>query len=117
VELERLAHLAPQSIQTEKERLKALNRRLGSTPLMRISTDLVRDYILERKEEGVSNKTVNLELGVLRGVMKRAKRWHLFAEEIRPLPVNVGRALSYEERCGSCRSPPAGPSGRLRTGL
>jgi integrase len=50
--------------------------------------------------QGVSNKTVNLELGVLRGVLKRAKRWYLLAEDIRPLPVNrnVGRAMSYEEK-------------------
>ncbi len=59
---EKLAHLAPRSIQTEKERLKALNRCLGSTPLMRISAELVRNYISERKKQGVSNKTVNLEL-------------------------------------------------------
>ncbi len=39
-------------------------------------------------------------LGVLRGVLKRAKRWYLLAEDIRSLPVNrnVGRALSYEEK-------------------
>jgi integrase len=31
-------------------------------------------------------------------VLKKAKRWHLFADEIKPLPVReeVGRALSYE---------------------
>jgi integrase len=53
-----------------------------------------------RKKAGVSNKTVNLETGVLRGVLKRAKRWHLFSDEIKPLPVRhqVGRALSPEEK-------------------
>jgi len=40
------------------------------------------------------------EIGVLRGILKRAKRWHLFADEFKPLPVHhdVGRALSPEEK-------------------
>src|SRR4029077_13371017 len=39
-------------------------------------------------------------LDILRGVLKKAKRWHLFADEIRPLPVrqNIGRALGYDEK-------------------
>src|ERR1700676_131588 len=57
-------------------------------------------YIAMRKKAGVANKTVNLETGVLRGVLKRAKRWHLVSDEIKPLPVRhqVGRALSPEEK-------------------
>jgi len=53
----------------------------------------------ERKAKGVANKTINLELGVLRSVMKRAKLWHLFADEIKPLPVRtqIGRAMTMDE--------------------
>jgi integrase len=48
----------------------------------------------------VANKTINLEIGVLRGVLKRAKRWHLISDEIKPLKVRrkVGRVLSPEEK-------------------
>jgi integrase len=69
-------------------------------PLVRISADTVRAYIAERKKSGVANKTVNLEMGVIRSVLKRAKRWHLLSDEIKPLPVRnqVGRALSPEEK-------------------
>ena len=48
----------------------------------------------------MSNGTINRDLDVLRGVLKRAKRWHMMADDIRPLPVrqNVGRALAHDEK-------------------
>jgi integrase len=97
---DRLPYLAPRSIQTEKERLRPLKAYLGTRHLTSISAELIRQYIAHRKATGVSNKTVNLELALVRGILKRAKRWHLVADEIRPLPVrrNVGRALSDDEK-------------------
>jgi integrase len=100
---DRLPSLAKRSIETEKERLKPfkpLRKYFGEMPLTRVSPDNMRTYITERKKAGVANKTVNLETGVLRGILKRAKRWHLFSDEIKPLPVRhqVGRALSPEEK-------------------
>jgi integrase len=57
-------------------------------------------YIRDRKMAGRSNATINRELDIVRGVLKRAKRWHHFSEDIHPLPVrqNIGRALTYEEK-------------------
>jgi integrase len=97
---DRLPNLAARSIETERERLKPLIKYFAEMPLTRISTDSVRTYIVERKKAGVANKTVNLEIGVLRGVLKRAKRWHLFSDEIKPLPVRheVGRVLNPDEK-------------------
>jgi integrase len=97
---DRIAHLAPRSIQTERERSGPLKAYFGATQLTHISADCIRQYVAHRKSTGVSNKTINLEVGVLRGILKRGKRWHLVAEDIKPLPVrhNVGRALSYEEK-------------------
>ncbi len=97
---DRLPTLAQRSIQTERERLKPLHRFFGEQRVSRISHDVIRDYIRERKESGVANKTVNLELGVLRGVLKRAKLWQSFSDEIKPLPVEheIGRAMSPDER-------------------
>lgn len=61
---------------------------------------MVREYITNRKQAGLANKTVNLELELVRGTLKRAHRWHLIAEEIKPLPVNhdTGRALEPYEK-------------------
>ena len=97
---DRLPNLAARSIGTERERIKPLSRYFGETSLTRISADSVRTYITERKKAGVANKTVNLEIGVLRGVLKRAKRWHLISDEIKPLKVHheLGRVLSPEEK-------------------
>ena len=97
---DRIPHLAPRSVQTERERVKPINARLGEIPVCRVTVEQVRSYIRERNEAGRSNSTINRELDVIRGVLKRAKRWHHFAEEIHPLPVrqNIGRALTYEEK-------------------
>jgi integrase len=53
-----------------------------------------------RKADGISNATVNRKLDIIRGVLKKAKRWHLFADEIHPLPVhqNVGRVIAYDQK-------------------
>ncbi len=97
---ERIAHLAPRSVQTERERLRPLCALFGSIKVHRITVEMVRTYAADRKAANVANKTINLEIGVLRGVMKRAKLWHLFADEIKPLPVRtqIGRAMTLDEK-------------------
>ena len=97
---DRVAHLAARSIQTERERLKPLCVTFGAVKVDRINVEMVRTYITDRKAAGVANKTLNLELGVLRSVLKRAKLWHRFAEEIKPLPVHtqIGRAMTSAEK-------------------
>ena len=41
-----------------------------------------------------------MEVGVIRRMLKRAKRWHTIASDVHPLkePRTIGRALSYEEK-------------------
>ena len=97
---DREASLAPKSVRTEKERWTAIFGLLGTLPVSHISADTLRAYIRARKEAGVANATVNRELDIIRGVLKRAKRWHLVEDEIKPLPVrqNIGRALTYEQK-------------------
>jgi integrase len=98
--VDRLPHLAPRSIQTERERVKPIKIGIGNIPVWRLTIEQVRVYLRERKAVGLSNATLNRELDIIRGVLKRAKRWHHFAEEIRPYPIreNIGQALSYEEK-------------------
>jgi hypothetical protein len=92
---ERIAHLAPRRVQTERERLKPLCSVFGTVKVHRITVEMVRTYMADRKAANVANKTINLEPGVLRGVMKRTKLWHHFSDEIKPLPVHnqIGRAI------------------------
>jgi integrase len=97
---DRQAHLAPRSIVTERERLKPLKAFFGSTALTRISADSIRQYIAQRKSSGLSNRTINMEVGCLSRVLKKAKRWHLVADEMKPLPErrDIGRALTHDEK-------------------
>ncbi len=97
---ERIARLAPRSVQTEREHLKPLCTVFGSIKVNRITVEMVRSYMADRTAANVANKTINLELGVLRGVVKRAKLWHLFMDEIKPLPVHtqIGRAMTLDEK-------------------
>jgi integrase len=97
---DRIPYVAASTVQTERERAKPLKAFFGSTRVSRISADLVRDYIKHRKQQGMANKTVNLELELIRGVLKRAKCWSRIADEIKPLRVeeNVGRALEPDEK-------------------
>jgi integrase len=97
---ERVVRLAPRSVQTERERLKPLCSVFGPVKVNRITVEMVRTYVADRKALNVANKTINLELGVLRGVMKRAKLWHHFSDEIKPLPVHteIGRAMTLDEK-------------------
>ncbi len=41
-----------------------------------------------------------MEMGAIRRILKRAKRWHVVAEDIRPLKERreVGRAMAHEEK-------------------
>jgi integrase len=43
---------------------------------------------------------INMEVGCLRRILKKAGLWHLVGEGIRPLrePKSIGRALTFEER-------------------
>jgi integrase len=97
---DRIPQLAPLSVRTERERAKVLNRKLGDIQVSRLTPDTVLAHVRGRKTEGVANATINRELDIIRGVLKKAKRWHLFADEIKPLPLRqaVGRALSYEQK-------------------
>jgi len=97
---DRLSRLAPLSVRTEKERAKIVNTTFGAVPVSRITPFDLLAYIRSRKTKGIANATVNRELDIIRGVLKKAKRWHLFADEIRPLPVKqqVGRALLHDEK-------------------
>jgi len=66
-----------------------------------ISTDDVLQYVACRKQDGISNATINRERDLLRGVLVKAQRWHVLdTEDLRPLKVEsgTGKALSLAEK-------------------
>ena len=97
---DRAAHVQPRSRRSESDHAKPLREYFGSLPIARIDADSIRSYVRQRKADGLSNTTVNMEIGILRRVLKRAKRWHLFADEVPRLPErrDIGRALQPDEK-------------------
>jgi integrase len=97
---EKELHVSPRTAQTEKERLKPLKAYFGANALSRISADDVRRYVFERRGKNLSNRTINMEVACLGRLLRRAKRWHLIADEVRSLPErrDIGRALTSEQK-------------------
>jgi integrase len=82
---------------TESAHAKPLRQHFGPTSLNHIvaGPEPILAYVRARKEAGISNTTVNMEIGILRRILKRAKLWHLVEGDIRRLPErhDVGRVL------------------------
>jgi integrase len=97
---DREPNIATNSAKAERERARAINRTLGAKRVASLTPDDVLAYMRDRKAAGIANATINRELDVIRGVLKKAKRWHRFADEVKPLKKteNIGRALLHEEK-------------------
>jgi integrase len=96
---DRSPRLSASSIRREKAGLKVF-KKISTIAVARLTPDLILTHISERSAAGIKPATINRDLGIIRGVLKKAKRWHLFADEIKPLPVReeIGRALSLDEK-------------------
>ena len=68
--------------------------------LAKITAEDILQFREWRSKGGVGPSIMNMEVGVIRRMLKRAKRWHMLAADIRPLkePRSIGRALTYEEK-------------------
>ncbi len=105
---ERKHGLARHSVRTEQERSRNPKAYFGQTPLQRITADNLREYIIWRKQQKplrgdaaeISNRTVNMEVAFMRRLLKRAKRLHVIADDLKPLPErrDIGRALAPDEK-------------------
>ena len=93
---ERKPHVSERTMQFENERLKPLSKHFGESPLLRFKAEDVTGYQTMRLAAGISGRTINMETGVLRRMLKRAKVWNAIAEDVKALPERqgaVGRVL------------------------
>jgi integrase len=99
---ERQLHSAEKSCRTDKERSQALRKALGELPLKKITAQSILAYQKARIEAGISGRTVNLEIGLLRRVLKKSKQWSRIADDVRMLPERPkeARVLTQEEKQG-----------------
>jgi integrase len=92
--------VAPRTVQLDLERLVPIRRALGGCRLSDLTPEDLITYQQLRREQ-VSGRTVNMELGLLRRILKRARLWSAdFQEEIRNLPEHssIARVLTPEEK-------------------
>jgi integrase len=91
---------------------KHLKPTFGSLLLIDLTADDIAGYQKDRLREGASPKTINLELGTLRAILRRHRMWANLQPDVKMLPVrdDVGKALTLEEEnrllgaCGTSRS-------------
>jgi integrase len=90
---------APKSYQVEDRNLKHLKPALGSLLLLDISAEDIADYQKTRLKAGASPKSINLEVGTLRAVLRRHRLWAAMQPDVTMMTVLevVGKALTEEE--------------------
>lgn len=106
------ATLAPRSVMIEKANLAHLLPEFGRKLVCDIEPRDVAKYQRKRVDSGASPKTVNLEIGTLRAILKRSGQWARLQPDVKMLPTreDVGRAITPEEEaalldaCGKSRS-------------
>jgi integrase len=106
------AHLAPRSVAIERANLKHLNPFFGKMLVCDIRGEDVGRYQAARLQEGAAPKTVNLEVGTVRAVLRKNRLWFAIQPDVRMLRAtdDAGRAISRKEEtallaaCQSSRS-------------
>ena len=98
---DRKGRVALRTIQFEKERLKPLSVFFSEKSLLRVNADDINAYQRVRLSAGLSGKTINMDIGVLRLMMKRAKCWSIVADDVKMFPKRsriIGRVLTLDQK-------------------
>jgi integrase len=106
------ATLAPRSVAIEKANLAHLLPELGRKLVCDIDARDIARYQQKRIDADASPKTVNLEIGTLRAILKRFGHWARLQPDVNMLATrdDIGRAITPEEEsallqaCGKSRS-------------
>lgn len=110
---DRRGRVAERTIQLEIERLRPLRRHFGEKTLIRIKAEDLGAYQAERVARNVSGRTVNIEVGIIRRMFKKAKCWATLAEDVEMFPEQmreIGRVLPQEQKSELFRVAAARPA-------
>ncbi len=88
----------PKSILFAEGRLEQVKKALGNVVLSDLTDDRVREYVRARQTDGISGRTINMEIGELSRAIGRT--WRELWPRVKRLEErkDVGRALSAEEQ-------------------
>ena len=89
-------------VEFDRERLEVVKRYLGDMRLSSITRETIEGFQAKRRVDGASNRTVNMDVGALRQVLKRFKQWHRLEDDVKMLTESggapIGRVLTDEEQ-------------------
>jgi integrase len=90
------------TIEFDRERLEIVKRHLGDVKLSTITRKVIESFQAKRRLEGSSNRTINMDVGALRQVLRRFKQWRRLEDDVKMLTeaggAPVGRALTPAEQ-------------------
>ncbi len=92
---------APRTLELEKERLSIVKAHFGDVRLAAITPDAITTFQQVRHDGNISNRTINMDVGVLSRVLQFCERWRALKDHVHFLPESeglVGRALTVEEQ-------------------
>jgi integrase len=94
--------ITKRAVAFDRERLEVVKRVMGDVRLSAITARVIEGFQAKRRVEGASNRTVNMDVGALRQVMKRFKQWRRLEDDVKMLTESggepVGRVLTIEEQ-------------------
>lgn len=92
---------AERTLETDRQRSRPIKHLIGSVLVRNITAETIKKYQKKRTAEGVAGRTVNMEVTLLRLILKKAKRWARISDEVRNLRGSrdiVGRVLTQAEK-------------------
>ena len=95
----RLGRVSPHTADIDKYSLKHLVPVFGSCLLCDITAEAIARYQKKRQQEGAEGRTINMEVGVLRGVLTAHRMWEAVSRDVHVLPErkDIGQALTPEQ--------------------
>lgn len=99
--------VSARTLEYEMSNIRKLEPFFGGKLVVDIDATDVRRYQRLRLEAGLSNRTVNMEVGTLRAILKRSGNWERLLPDVKMLKVrsDVGQALTagqYREVVKAC---------------
>ena len=98
---DKIIHCAPRTVELERERLSLIKQHFGDVKLSAVTPDAIAVYQKVRHEAGIANRTLNMDVGALRRVLKHCGRWRTLQHRVQNLPEEsgpIGRALTPDEQ-------------------
>jgi len=82
------AHLSPRSVAIEQANLKHLNLFFGKIWICDVRAEDIAHYQASRKQDGAAPKTINLEVGTLKAILRKNRLWFAIQQDVRMLRVS-----------------------------